>query len=237
MTPKDDAALDRLLNQWAAAPHAAPLAERTSRQIETTLEASLAPVRPLPPQPKLALRFWAVFAACSLVLIALLDKAGFHLMTGWQMTWMAAIFAAGALLFSWALAAGMVPGSRLRVSPALAVAGGAAGIVAGFALLFPWRTAAGFVPEGRPCALLELMIALPASGIFWLLARRGALVASAALGAALSGLAIFLALAPLQFQCMFPNAPHLLVWHAGTAILLVGLGACAGRIWEHRKLL
>ena len=81
---------------------------------------------------------------------------------------------------------------------------------------------------------MELMIAVPATVIFWLLARRGALFASAGLGAVLTGLAVFLALTPLQFQCMFQQAPHLLVWHAGTAVVLIGLGALIGWVRSNR---
>ncbi len=147
---------------------------------------------------------------------------------------MATLLIGGGVLFSFSLARQMVPGSRqaMPFSGVLGLSGVL--LTAGIALLFPWRTSGAFVSEGWPCAALELMIAVPATVIFWLLARRGALFASAGLGAALTGLAVFLALTPLQFQCMFQQAPHLLVWHAGPAVLLIGLGALVGQ-WRHKS--
>ena len=106
-------------------------------------------------------------------------------------------------------------------------------VAGGMALLFPWRASHGFVSEGWPCAALELAITIPAVAIFWLLARRGALFRSAGLGAALTGLAVFVALTAVEFQCMFPQAAHVLVWHGGTAAILVAvcglLGQCGGK--------
>jgi len=45
-------------------------------------------------------------------LAAVMDKAGFHLMTGAQTGWMAAILASGGILFPLALGRRMIPGSR-----------------------------------------------------------------------------------------------------------------------------
>jgi hypothetical protein len=111
---------------------------------------------------------------------------------------------------------------------------GTASIIGGLALLFPWRASRAFVAEGWPCAATEVMIAMPAAVVIWLLARRGALFVDAALGAALSGLAVVFALTVLQFQCMFQQAPHLLVWHGVTAAILIGLGALIGLLQRYR---
>ncbi len=152
------------------------------------------------------------------------------------MGWMASILAGGGILFAIALAWQMVPGSRRGFPLSLVLALAGIGVIGGIALFFPWQTSHAFVSQGWPCAALEVMIAVPATVIFWLLARRGALFASAGLGAALTGLAVFLALTPLQFQCMFQQAPHLLVWHAGTAVVLIALGALIGESLAHRRL-
>lgn len=197
------------------------------------LTSSLTPVKPLPSQGRLVSAFLAVFTVCALSLIAILDKAGFHLMTGVQMALMAAILAGGGILFSFTLAWRMVPGSRWGLPFSLVLTLSVLVPAAGIALFFPWRTSSAFVSEGWPCAALELMIAIPAAVVYGLLARRGALFASAGLGANLTSLAVFLALTPLQFQCMFQQAPHLLVWHVGTALLLIGLGALIGELTQH----
>jgi len=223
-----DAEIERQLETWGASQSDAELSPEMRRRIQGILASSLTPVKPLPSQSRLVLMFLAVFAAGAAGLIAVMDKAGFHLMTGAQISWMGAILAGGGILFSVALAWRMVPASRqgFPISFVLALSG--VGVIGGIALLFPWRTSSSFISEGTPCAVMELMVAIPAAVIFWLLARRGALVASAGLGAALTGLAAFLALTPLQTQCMFQQAPHLLVWHGATAAILIGLGALIG---------
>ena len=223
-----DADIERQLETWAASQSDVDLSPEIQKKVQDLLTSSLTPVKPLPSQSRLVLVFLIVFAAGCAGLIAVMDKAGFHLMTEAQMGWMAAILAGGGILFSFALAWRMVPASRQGFPLSFVLALSGIGVIGGIALLFPWRTSSSFISEGRPCAVMELMIAIPAAVIFWLLARRGALVASAGLGAALTGLAAFLALTPLQTQCMFQQAPHLLVWHGATAAILIGLGALIG---------
>jgi len=223
-----DADVERQLETWAASQSDIDLRQEIQRTVQGLLRSSLTSVKPLPSQSRLVLVFLAVFVACASGLIALMDKAGFHLMTKVQMSWMGAILAGGGFLFSLALAWRMVPASRQGFQIRFVLTLSAVGIIGGIALLFPWRTSSSFISEGRPCAVMELMIAIPAAVIFWLLARRGALVASAGLGATLTGLAAFLALTPLQTQCMFQQAPHLLVLHGATAAIMVGFGALIG---------
>ncbi|HEY1758375.1 MAG TPA: NrsF family protein [Bryobacteraceae bacterium] len=229
-----DADLERKLDAWAASQSDAELRPETQRKVLGLLTSSLTPVKPLPSQSGLVLAFLAVFAVCAAGLIAVMDKTGLHLMTGSQMGWMAAILAGGGILFSLALAWRMVPGTRQGFPLSLVLALSSVGVIGGITLFFPWQASHAFVSEGWPCAAMELMIAVPATAIIWLLARRGALFASAGLGAALTGLGVFLALTPLQSQCMFQQAPHLLVWHAGTALILIGLGAMIGQLRRHR---
>ena len=223
-----DADIERQLETWAALQSDVEPSPEIQKKVQDLLTSSLTPVKPLPSQSRLVLVFLAVFAACAAGLIAVMDKAGFHLMTEAQMGWMGASLAGGGILFSLALAWRMVPASRqgFPISFVLVLSG--IGVIGGIALLFPWQTSSSFLSEGRPCAVMELMIAVPAVVVFWLLARRGALVASAGLGATLTGLAAFLALTPLQTQCMFQQAPHLLVWHGATAAILIGFGALIG---------
>jgi hypothetical protein len=189
------------------------------------LTSSFAPVVPLPTPSKLVLAFLAIFGACAAGLIAIMDKAGLHLMTGAQMAGMTAILMGGGVLFSLTLAGRMVPGVRQIFPLWFVLTLSSFALIGGFALLFPWHASPAFVSEGWPCSVMELAIAVPAAVAFWLLARRGVLFRGAAVGAALFGLAAVLALTVLQFQCMFQQAPHLLVWHGGAAAILIGSGA------------
>ncbi len=223
-----DAEIERQLETWAASQSDVELSPEMRRKVQGILTSSLTPVKPISSQSRLVLIFLAVFAASAAGLIVIMDKAGFHLMTEAQMIWMGAILVGGGILFSLALAWRMVPASRQRFPISFVLALSGVGVIGGIALLFPWRASSSFISEGKPCAVMELMIAIPAAVIFWLLARRGAMFASAGLGAALTGLAAFLALTPLQTQCMFQQAPHLLVWHGATAAILIGLGALIG---------
>ncbi len=151
-----DAELERQLDTWAASQSGVPLRPEIQRKLQSTLTASLVPVRPLPSQGWLVLAFLGLFAACAAGLIAILDKAGFHLMTGAQIVWMTAILTSGGILFSLTLAWQMVPGSRQGFPLSSPLALSCFGVIGGIALLFPWRTSRAFVSEGWPCAVMEL---------------------------------------------------------------------------------
>ena len=230
-----DAALERQLESWAAARPDAGLSLEIQRKIQAMLKPSLIPVKPLPSQGRLVLSFLLVFFAFAGGLIAIMDSGAFHQMAGLQTISMAAILAGGGILFSLTVAWRMVPGTRPAFSLPFALVLSGFGTIGGIALLFPWRTSHPFISEGWPCAVMELVVAVPAALAFWLLARRGALFGGAGVGAALGGLAAALALTVLQFQCMFQQAPHLLVWHAGTAAILTGLGALIGEVQRHNS--
>jgi len=226
---RGDADLEQKLSAWASAERAPAISAKLQDKLRSALTPALMPVKPIPSQRMLVLMFLAVFVPCATVLVAFLSKIGLALMTRTQVVSMTAILAAAGTLFSWLLAWEMVPGSRRVFSPSLTLAATGIGVVALIALLFSWRVSAHFVSDGWPCAALELIIAIPGAALFWLVARRGALFASSGLGATIAGIAAALALIPLQSQCMLQQAPHLLVWHVGTAALLIGLGAFLGR--------
>ncbi len=223
--------LGRRLEAWAEAREI-ELRPEVEQELSGALKLSLGPVRPLPSNGVLVAQFLAVFVACAAALMAALGKAGFHLMTAAQMGGMAVLLVGGGIFVAVQLAGRMVPGSRVFSPMGLVLL--LAGVGAAMALLFPWRMPQAFASEGWPCAVLELAIAAPAVVVFWLMARRGVLFASAGLGAALTGLAVFLALMVDQAQCMFLLAPHLLVWHGGMAAVSIGAGAMIGKAMRPR---
>jgi uncharacterized membrane protein len=233
---RQDGEFDRDLERWAASGSGVQVSPETQTRIRGMLAASLVPVRLIPSVSSLSLILFSVFVLCAGGLIAIGDKAGFHLMTGRQILGMVAILVTGGVIFSAALACRMVPGSRLSFPLTVAFALWGIGTMGGIAALFPWRSSTAFVSEGWPCAAMELIVALGAAALFWLLAQKGALFQDAGLGATLVGLASALALLVLQFRCMFQNAPHLLVWHVATAILLVGTGALIGQLHRGRRV-
>jgi hypothetical protein len=230
-----DSGVERRLETWASSQPDLQLRPDIRKKVLATLASSLTPVKPLPSQSRIVLAFLFVFTAGTGGLIAILNKVGFRLMTGLQIALITAILAGGGILFSLMLAWRMVPGSRWGLPFLRALTFCGLVLFAGFALLFPWLTSGAFVSDGWSCAVLEMMIVIPAAVIYCLLARRGALFVSAGLGATLTSLAVFQALIPLQFQCMFQQAPHLLVWHLGMAVLLIGLGALIAELGRHRS--
>jgi hypothetical protein len=222
--------VERRLEAWAAGHSSAGVSPELARKVREALKPSLTPVKPIPSRGRLFIVLLAAFIAGSAGLIALMSKTGLHLMTPLQIGGISAILAGGGVLFIVKLSEQMIPGSRPLIPLwALLLLGGVA-VFGGLTTLFPWQTSGSFVSEGWPCAAMELTFVIPATAIFWLLARKGALFASAGLGATLTGLAAFLVLIPLQSQCMFQQAPHLLVWHGGTAVLMIGLGALIGNL-------
>lgn len=231
-----DPDIERKLEQWAGSGSGTGISSELQHRLLSLLTPSLKSVKPIPGQSAIVARFLSVFAALAAVMVALIDKAGFHLMTVAQIGWMGSILAGGAVLYSFALAGQMVPGEQQGLSFSVVLALSSLGVIAGISLNFPWMASRRFVSEGWPCALTELTTSVPAALLFWSLARRGALFSSAKLGASLAGLAVFTVLIPLQSQCMFLQAPHLLTWHVGTAALLIGLGAWIGsrlrRAWR-----
>jgi len=228
-----EADVERQLETWAAS-HSGDLSPEVRGQIRDMLPSSLDPVKPLPSQARLTSVIFVAFAAFALALMAVMDKAGFRLMTGTQMAGMATVLAGSGILFSLALAKRMVPGSRPGPPVVILLSLFGFGAIGGLALLFPWRITGAFVSEGWPCASMELMVVFPATVVFYFVARGGALFADAGLGTALSGLASVLALLVLQFRCMFQQAPHLLVWHGATAAIVIGFGALLGQ-WRRDR--
>ena len=226
----NDSDLDRRLDAWAASQSAGVVPPELQQKLRDALRPSLTPVKPISSRTNLFLIFLAVFLTGATGLSAMMSKTGLHLMTGGQIGAIAAILTACGTLLIAQLSGEMIPGAKQMVPLWAILMLFGAGTFLGLALLFPWRTSGDFVSEGWPCAVMEIAVVLPAAAIFWLLARRGALFVSPGVGVTLAGSAVALALIPLQSQCMFQRAPHLLVWHGGTALLLIGLGAAIGNM-------
>lgn len=229
-----DLDVERRLEAWAASHFGAGISPELARRVRQAVKPSLTPVKPIPSQSRLFLVLLAAFVAGSAGLIALMSKTGLHLMTPLQSGGISAILAGGGILFATKLSEQMIPGSRPVIPLWGLLSLGAIAVFGGLTTLFPWQTSGSFVVEGWPCAARELAFFIPATAIFWLLARKGALFASAGLGATLTGLAAFLVLIPVQFQCVFQQSPHLVVWHGGTALLMTGLGALLGNLRRRR---
>jgi hypothetical protein len=225
---REERDLDKRLEEWTAAKPLPEVPAALVGKIQRELRQSLTPVRPLPGLGARAAVFLAVALVAAGAAVALLGKDGLSMMTRWQAAGTAAVLGAGACCSAFTLAAGMAPGSRRRFSAAAVAGLTVAGLAGVFAAFFPWESQGGFVAEGWPCAALELAIAAPAALVFWMWARRGANFGEAGGFNAIAALSLLVALTPAQTHCMSLEAPHLLVWHLGTAVLAGGVGVLRG---------
>jgi hypothetical protein len=233
----DDRDTERRLDAWAAARSGGEVPASLQQGIERKLAASLNPVKTLPSARWLTLSFLAIFIAVALTYIQAADKYGLRLMNAGQIAAMTTIFAAGAIGFCIALAQRMIPGAGTLISPGALLSLSGIVLAAGIAWAFPWSATGAFLSQGWPCSAREAEIAIPAAALFWFIARRGAPFIGPGFGAAVGALAGLLAMTIQQFQCMFQRAPHLLIWHAGAAAALTGLGALSGAValrWSGR---
>lgn len=223
------------LDAWGTSRRADEVPVYLQEKIEQRLAASLNPVRTLPSTQWLALGFLAIFVVGAAICVQATDKVGLRLMNAGQIAAMTTIFAAGAIGFSVALAHRMIPGARTWISPAALLSLSGIVLTAGIAWAFPWSATGVFLSEGWPCSAREAEIAIPAAAVLWLIARRGAPLVGPGFGAAVGALAGLLAMTVMQFQCMFQRAPHLLIWHAGAAAALTGLGTLSGAVARQFK--
>ncbi len=231
-----DLAVEDELEAWARGESTAKVSPDLGRKVRGALTPSLVPVKPIPSADRLAFLFLAIFVAGASGLVALIGRVGLELMTPIQIAGVSMMLMAGGILFARKLAEEMIPGSRRGAPLWVVLTLGSTFVFGGLAILFPWQTRGMNIVDGWPCAAMEVAILIPAIAVFCLVARWGTLFASAELGATLSGLAAFLVLIPVQFRCMFQDAPHLLIWHAGTALLLTGIGAVGGALCRSRQI-
>ena len=77
-----------------------------------------------------------------------------------------------------------------------------------------------------------LAYAVPAAAAFWLLLRRGAILAPGLTGATAGGLAGLAGMGVLDMRCPNSNAYHILIWHVGVALVAMAGGFAVGR-WSN----
>jgi hypothetical protein len=122
----------------------------------------------------------------------------------------------------------MIPGSKRRVPPALAILFPLLALGVATPVLFPDMGVADFVRRGYPCLRLGLICSLPSAAAASLLMRRGVtvnpLLAMATAGA-FSGL---VGVGALALHCSVLNTPHILIWHLSTVAICAVVGALLG---------
>lgn len=131
------------------------------------------------------------------------------------------------------LARQMVPGSRYRFDPVRLPVLVFAGLGAVFAMLYPSRAEHDFLKLGLVCLSCGLGFFAPAAVIFWMMLRRGAVVAARPAGAAVGLLAGLTGTTVLEVHCPLQGVWHIITWHLGVAaigmLICISLAALAER--------
>ncbi len=215
---------------------ATPDPTRLARTRQTFAD-SAAPVRPLPSNPAMMLLCVGVFVTIAILLAGMAGFFGFDKMSA-SARW---VDYSAVLLLALVLSGGvveqMIPGSRRTLRAALAILFAVFLLSLTTVVLFPHFDAHEFVPHGVPCLRFGLLCSIPASGLTWVLMRKGFVtdpVSGAATGGALSGL---LGVAVLALHCPIFNALHIIAWHVGVIAIASLAGALIGLILVQRPKL
>lgn len=198
-------------------------------RIESALRQSLRPVSPLPSLATRTGQFLGLFVAIGVLKLATFGTAAFAQMNIGELVGQYIVTIGVALLLSLSLAHAMTPDRLRRLSQAAAVTVGIALLVFGIILFAPSGGTRLFFADGWPCLRAGLLMALPAGLLVWGFVRRGAPLASPALGLTLGAAAGLLA-------AIVPNVSlktcshedivgHLLVFHGGAVLLSSVAGA------------
>lgn len=207
-------------------------------RITHSLQASLRPVKPLPPLLVSIAEFIARFAVLSWGLIAVMGTAGIARASLIQIVGIGVLLTIGVCLFSAMLGNQMRPGSYQPVRWHIMLAAIGIALLTSMGVLFPWDEGSRFVAQGLPCLLAGVSMAVPAAALLWLAVRRGALLSMIKTGATLGATAGLLGVTVLQAKCPHQEAPHLLAWHGSVLLIPIGAGVLTGwmaqRRWDRR---
>ena len=129
----------------------------------------------------------------------------------------------------------MVPGSTHPISPALLPVGELTILVVAIHFTFSPHPESRFIASGIDCMRTGLTYAVPAAAAFWLLLRRGAILAPVLTGATAGGLAGLAGMGVLDMRCPNSNAYHILIWHVGVALVAMAGGFAIGRLSNWRR--
>jgi hypothetical protein len=217
----------RQLYRWMLEPptDAEPPPDSYSHILHS-LKSSARPVRALPSSARLVLQLWAVFLSLAALALTMVGIAGLGQMAPTQMFGMSAILLIGTALLSLSVVWQMIPGSLLRYPTNIIPATLAALFGLGIVLLFPWRAPEAFLARGWHCLGTGFLMSGLAAVMFWLFARRGAMLGIGAMGATLGACAGLVSVTVLQFACSHQDIGHLLVWHG--AVLAGSIAAGVG---------
>lgn len=203
----------------AGPPAGAAALLKPNAAVLSAIRGNLRPVTPIAGPRLLVLGFLSVLAVALAAGIVLTGTAGYFAHTPASRMLLFSILVTGALLFSFALAQRMIPGSLRRVPLAPLALAVCAAFLLVVLLLFHDAASWEGLKIARSCLWIGLGAALLTALGGRLLIRQGGntdwFAASLSLGA-LSGVS---ALLVLTVHCPVLRASHILVWHGGAVVV------------------
>lgn len=209
---------------------ATPSPERLA-EIEKQITRHWHPVRRIPSNTTLVLALLALFFALAIGAPALLGYFALHALRPFQMALYYGALAIGTAGAAIVVVQLMIPGSKVRLNPRIAIPAIAVVIVSIVALLFPNFNAA-YLHGGMRCFWNGLIAAGIAAILFATVLRRlfpsAPVTAAAAIGffAGLCGVTV------LALHCPVLVSIHILFWHLGVLVVSTLAGAIIGYITE-----
>ncbi len=219
----NDEEIEEALRKASRVPHEAEPA--LLKRIADSIQPSLRPVRPLPPNWVLT---GALVLVCAAVALAGAARTGFYGIEKlgiWERALIFSTLSTLAWMAAKQLVVEVIPGSRQRFSFHAFLAFASVALVGVFALLFRDYRTDQFFSTGIACLLAGLLVAIPAAFLSWLLLRRGFAANPVAAGLGGGALAGVSGLTMLELQCPNFQALHVIVWHSAVVPVSAAAGA------------
>jgi hypothetical protein len=198
------------------------------KRIADSINASLRPVRPLPPPWVLT---GGLALICAVVAVAAAARAGFYGVEKLGLWERALIFSTlGTLVWvaGKELVSQLIPARHQNFSAVALLAIINASLLGVFALVFRDYRTDHFISAGIACLLTGVLLAIPAALLSWLVLRRGFAVNSVAAGLVGGALAGLCGVTMLELHCPNFQALHVLVWHVAVVPVSAAVGAFGG---------
>jgi hypothetical protein len=202
--------------------------------IEKSMLATLAPVRPLPPPWIQTASLIALVGMISVIGAAILGFEGVRRLGIERIGLIFPTLVLFTILAAALSVAEMVPGSFRIAEPRAVLAALVLAIIVLFASLFHADDTPRFVPKGIACLVVGLLVAIPTALASWLVLRRGFAVNAASAGLAAGTLAGLAGVITLELHCPNFGAMHVTIWHTAVIPVAAYAGAAVGHFFRHK---
>jgi hypothetical protein len=204
------------------------LSSVTLRQIAEGMTTNLQPVRPVAHAHYFFGALVGIFVSIVAIGVYRMGAFAIAVMTPLQIIAILSALAVSTGLLAYSLVQQMVPGTRHRISPRLLPVGITIWLMTAMAVLFQFQHERNFRGNAWTCIRAGTPFGALAAVPFWLMLRRGAILAPALTGAATGLFAGLVGTSVLETHCPNLVASHILVSHLGVAILCALAGLVIG---------